>query len=105
MTTKLPNGRWLILFFLPALLAAGISLPTFKITDRVSPEMIYRCFIGAGGYLFALSFVYCKKNHQRGLELTLRSLVMMLCLITANVLFYGIIYFAGCACVWSGVRN
>ena len=105
MRTELPNGKWLTLFFLPALIAVLIVLSNFKGADLIRTGTVYLWLLLSGCYLFPLLLVYGAKNEQRGIELLSSSFVGTAGLLAANLFLCGVIYYAGCACAASGISR
>ena len=105
MRTEFPNGKWLALFFLPALVAVFIVLSNSKQADLISTQTVYLWLLLSGCYLFPLLLVYGIKNEERGIELLSSSFVGTVGLLAANLFLCGVIYYAGCACAASGVSR
>ena len=102
MKRKLPRGRWLLLFFLPSLVGAILTLPIFGELVSYRDKLENPLIIISVCYLFAMLLIHGRINKQRGTDLITGPLLMLCPLFLANVLIYCIlcltVTFAGCLC-------
>ena len=105
MRTEFPNGKWVTLFFLPALIAVFIVLSNSKGADLISTRAVYLWLLLSACFLFPLLLVYGFLNDERGIELLSSSFVGTVGLLAANLFLCVVIYYAGCACAASGISR